>query len=255
MGESTLKTVVIDDEKDAIESIKLIINENFPNIKIEGSAQSVKAAIALIQETEPDLVFMDIEMPDGTGFDVLEGLPERKFQVIFVTAYNQYAIKAFKYSAVDYILKPIDIDEIVKAILKVCNANQTQKSEERLHVLLDTIKNQKPDKLALSTSESIEFVKIVDIVQILAEGSYSTLKFVNHSELVVSKNLGEFESLLEEHPFYRPHQSHLINLMHVKKINRLGNEIVMEDGSIAFLSRRKKNQFMELMSSMVQQKK
>ncbi|HAN00921.1 MAG TPA: DNA-binding response regulator [Marinilabiliales bacterium] len=249
------KAVVVDDEKDAIESIKLIVNENFSNISIEGSAQSVREAKAIIEEIEPDLVFMDVEMPDGTGFDVLESLPDRKFQVIFVTAYNQYAIKAFKYSAIDYILKPIDIDEIIKAVSKAFHNGVSNKSDERLNVLLENVKSQKPEKIALSTSESIDFVKISDIVQILAEGSYSTLKFLDQTEMVVSKNLGEFESLLEDHPFYRPHQSHLINLLHVKKINRLGNEIVMEDGSVAFLSRRKKNQFMELMSSMVQQKR
>ena len=129
------------------------------------------------------------------------------------------------------------------------------KVEEKINVLLENINGKKPEKIALSTSESIEFVKIMDIIQIEAEGSYSTLKFKDQTELVVSRNLGEFESLLEDHPFYRPHQSHLINLLHVKKITRLGNEIIMDDGSVAFLSRRKKNQFMELMSTMVQKKK
>jgi len=193
-------------------------------------------------------------MPGGSGFEVLEGLPERNFQVIFVTAYNQYAIKAFKYSAVDYILKPIDIDELVNAVCKI-KSSKNHNVEDKINLLLENVKGSKPDKIALSTSESIEFVRIADIVQIHAEGSYSTLKLTDQSELLVSKNLGEFESLLEDHPFYRTHQSHLINLLHVRKITRLGNEIVMEDGSVAFLSRRKKNQFLELMTTMVQQKK
>ena len=251
-----LKAVIVDDELDAIESVKLILEENFSNIEIVGTAQSVVEASRVIAITKPNIVFLDIEMPDGTGFDVLEVIPERDFNVIFITAYNQYAIKAFKYSAIDYILKPIDIEEFINAVSKLeANNIAIPKVEEKINVLLENINGKKPEKIALSTSESIEFVKIMDIIQIEAEGSYSTLKFKDQTELVVSRNLGEFESLLEDHPFYRPHQSHLINLLHVKKITRLGNEIVMDDGSVAFLSRRKKNQFMELMSTMVQKKK
>ncbi len=251
-----LKAVIVDDELDAIESVRLLLNENFSNISIEGTAQSVDAARSIISVVKPDIVFLDIEMPDGNGFDVLESIQDRDFNVIFITAYNQYAIKAFKYSAIDYILKPIDIDDFVNAVNKIESGNgQKIKGEDKINVLLENINGNKPEKLALSTSESIEFVKIADIIQIEAEGSYSTLKFIDKSELVVSKNLGEFESLLEDHPFYRPHQSHLINLLHVKKITRMGNEIIMDDGSVAFLSRRKKNQFLELMSAMVQHKK
>lgn len=248
------KAVIVDDELDAIESIKLILSENFDSIEVVGTAQSVEDARRTILTTDPDIVFLDIEMPGGSGFEVLEGIPQRNFSVIFVTAYNQYAIKAFKYSAVDYILKPIDIDEFVNAVSKVKHQNNN-KVNDKINLLLENIKSSKPDKIALSTSESIEFVRIAEIVQIQAEGSYSTLKLLDQTELVVSKNLGEFESLLEDHLFYRPHQSHLINLLHVRKVTRLGNEIVMDDGSIAFLSRRKKNQFLELMATMVQQKK
>jgi two-component system LytT family response regulator len=251
-----LKAVIVDDELDAIESVKLILQENFPDISIAGTAQSVKQACEVIVDANPDIVFLDIEMPDGNGFDVLEKIQVRNFNVIFITAYNQYAIKAFKYSAIDYVLKPIDIDDFINAIEKIeQNTSDNHIVEDKIDVLLENINGTKPEKIALSTLESIEFVKISEIIKIEAEGSYSTLKFIDQTELVVSKNLGEFESLLEDHPFYRPHQSHLINLLHVKKVTRLGNEIVMDDGSVAFLSRRKKNQFMELMSSMVQHKK
>ncbi|MDA3891440.1 MAG: LytTR family DNA-binding domain-containing protein [Salinivirgaceae bacterium] len=251
-----IKAVIVDDELDAIESVKLLLNENFSNITIVGTAQSVADAECVINSSNPDIVFLDIEMPDGNGFDVLERIPNRNFSVIFITAYNQYAIKAFKYSAIDYILKPIDITDFLNAVGKYSeNVLHSPQVEDKIDVLLENINGKKPEKIALSTSESIEFVKITDIIQIEAEGSYSTLKFIDQTELVVSKNLGEFESLLEDHPFYRPHQSHLINLQHVKKVTRMGNEIVMDDGSIAFLSRRKKNQFMELMSTLVQHKK
>ncbi len=250
------KVVIIDDEQDAIESIRLFLNENFPDLTVSGSAQSVDEAVHILTLAQPGLVFLDIEMPGGSGFDVLERMPNRDFNVIFVTAYNQYAIKAFKYSASDYLLKPFDFTEMTCAIKKVLNGKpQGGVVEEKINLLLQNIKNNKPEKIALATSESIEFIKISNIIHIQAEGSYSTLKLLDQSELVVSKNLGEFESLLEDYPFYRAHQSHLINLTYVKKVNRYGNEIIMDDGSVAFLSRRKKNQFMELMSSMMQKKR
>jgi len=250
------RAVIVDDELDAIESVKLLLKENFTDISVVGTAQSVKQAVDVIKTNNPDIIFLDIEMPDGNGFDVLEAIAERNFNVIFITAYNQYAIKAFKYSAIDYILKPIDIDDFINAIEKVSNNGRAKTSfENKINVLLENINGTKPEKIALSTSECIEYVRIKDIVQIQAEGSYSTLKFNNQSELVVSKNLGEFESLLEEHPFYRTHQSHLINLDYVKKITRMGNEVIMDDGSVAFLSRRKKHQFLEIMANLVQQKK
>jgi two-component system, LytTR family, response regulator len=249
------KVVIIDDEPDAVESIRLFLSENFPELSVAGSAGSVNEAVKILTLTNPDIVFLDIEMPGGSGFHVLEKMPNRNFNVIFVTAYNQYAIKAFKYSASDYLLKPFDFSEMTCAINKILNQKpQNEIVEEKINILLQNIKTNKPEKIALATSESIEFVKISNIIHIQAEGSYSTLKMLDQSELVVSKNLGEFESLLEEYPFYRPHQSHLINLNYVKKVNRYGNEIIMDDGSIAYLSRRKKNQFMELMSSMMQQK-
>jgi two-component system, LytTR family, response regulator len=249
------KVVIIDDEPDAVESIRLFLSESFPNLLVAGTAGSVSEAVKILTLTNPEIVFLDIEMPGGSGFDVLEKLPNRNFNVIFVTAYNQYAIKAFKYSASDYLLKPFDFTEMSCAINKIINHKpQNEQVEEKINILLQNIKTIKPEKIALATSESIEFVKICNIIHIQAEGSYSTLKMLDQSELVVSKNLGEFESLLEEYPFYRPHQSHLINLNYVKKVNRYGNEIIMDDGSVAYLSRRKKNQFMELMSSMMQQK-
>lgn len=249
------KVVIIDDEPDAVESIRLFLSESFPDLLVAGTAGSVSEAVKILTLTNPEIVFLDIEMPGGSGFDVLEKLPNRNFNVIFVTAYNQYAIKAFKYSASDYLLKPFDFTEMSCAINKIINHKpQNEQVEEKINILLQNIKTIKPEKIALATSESIEFVKISNIIHIQAEGSYSTLKMLDQSELVVSKNLGEFESLLEEYPFYRPHQSHLINLNYVKKVNRYGNEIIMDDGSVAYLSRRKKNQFMELMSSMMQQK-
>ncbi len=251
-----LSAVIVDDELDAIEAIKLILKEHFPDINVLGYAQHVTDARNLIISEKPDIVFLDIEMPSGTGFDVLEGIPERNFNVIFVTAYNQYALKAFKYSATDYILKPIDIDDLVRAIKKIeLQLGRPGIAEAKIDNLLQNIQAEKPEKIALSTSESIEFVKIDNIVQIQGEGNYSTLKMLDQTELVVSKNIGEFEDLLSDYMFFRPHQSHLINLKHVKKVNRYGNEIVMEDSSIAFLSRRKKNAFLDLMLSMVQKKK
>jgi two-component system LytT family response regulator len=147
------KAVIVDDELDAIESVKLLLNENFPNIEIAGTAQSVTQALEIIPEVLPDIVFLDIEMPDGKGFDVLEHIQNRNFSVIFITAYNQYAIKAFKFSATDYILKPIDIDDFIKAVEKaVKNVSLTNNVEDKINVLLENINGNKPEKIAISTA-------------------------------------------------------------------------------------------------------
>jgi len=249
-----LKAVIIDDEYDAIESVKLLLQENFTKIHIVGTAQSVKEGKNIINKESPDIVFLDVEMLDGTGFDLLEQIENRNFSVIFITAYNQYAIKAFKYSAIDYILKPIGIDDFITAVNKIENKNSKEEHAGKINVLLDNIKNNKPNKISLSTGDGIEFVDISEILYIYAEGSYSTIRLLDSSELVVSKNIGEFESLLEDHIFYRSHQSYLINLLHVKKITRADNEIIMDDGSVTYLSRRKKKQFMEIMTMLIKQK-
>lgn len=252
---SEIKVVIIDDEPHGVESVRIFLNSNYPSFNILGTANSVKTAVELLSKTEPDLVFLDIELPDGSGFDILEKLSKRDFDVIFVTAYNQYAIKAFKYSAIDYLLKPFDYGDMDAAIRKIVKRGKSNtKHEEQFNALLQNTKLDKPEKIVLATAESIEFVNVKDIIHIQSDGNYSTLHIKGRNDLLVSKNLGEFENMLEDFAFFRTHQSHLVNLNFVQKVSRFDGDVIMEGGSVAILSRRKRNQFLEEMASNIQRK-
>jgi len=252
-----IRVVIIDDEQDAINSIELIINEYCFNAEVVGMASSAAEGRNVILSQKPDLVFLDIEMPRGNGFDLLEMLPERNFEIVFITAYNNFAIKAFKYSAIDYILKPIDIDEFVEAVEKaekrinLVKGNSAPK-EDKYSVLLDNIKTSKPSKIMVSTSEGQIYIDISNILRIEAEGSYSTLFLKDNNKILVSKNLKEFENMLADNSFYRPHNSHLINLEHVKKyVLKDGGYIEMTDETIVPISRRRKEAFIEHMQNFI----
>ncbi len=248
-----LTAVIIDDEVDAVYSIELIINEYCSNVSIVGKANSATEGRDIILEKKPDLIFLDIEMPRGTGFDLLEMLPERNFDIIFITAYNNWAIKAFKYSAVDYILKPIDIDELIEAVNKVeKNSSSKGFSEDKYQALLENIKVNTNKKLSISTSEGIEYVEISKIIRFEGEGSYSKVYIVDQPVLLISKNLKEFQELLSKNNFFRTHNSHLINLEFVKKyVLKDGGHIEMKDDSIVPISRRKKDVFNEVMQRFI----
>ncbi len=252
----TLKVVIIDDESHGIDSIKMFLNEHYPMCEILGTADSVESAVRLLSSATPDLVFMDIQLPDGSGFDILKKITKRNFDVIFVTAYNQYAIKAFKYSAIDYLLKPFDYTDMDEAIKKILNKKPSSidEHEKQYDALIQNTKREKPERIVLATAESIEFVNINEIIHIQSDGNYSTLHIKGREDLMVSKNLGEFETILEDFPFFRTHQSHIVNLNFVRKVSRFEGDIIMDGGSVAILSRRKRNQFLDAMAENVQTK-
>ncbi len=254
-----IKVVIVDDEQDAINSIALIINEYCSNAEVVGTASSAVEGRDVILNQQPDLVFLDIEMPRGNGFDLLEMLPERHFEVIFITAYNNFAIKAFKYSAIDYILKPIDIEEFIESVNKAeqrieVGKKQPDSKVSKYDLLLENIRTNKPTKIMVPTSEGQIYIEIKDISRIEAEGSYSLLFLNNSNKLLVSKNLKEFETMLDENDFFRPHNSHLINLEHVKKyVLKDGGYIEMTDGTVVPISRRRKEFFIEKMQEYIGQ--
>ncbi len=242
-----MKVVIVDDEKDAVSSLELMLNEFCPGTTIIGKAFSVIDAIKEIQNKKPDLVFLDIEMPHGTGFDILESIPDRKFAVIFTTAHNDYAIKAIKASALDYLLKPVDIEELQNAIKKA--EEQIQKS------IFPTLNkeisvSQIPKKIAVQSSNSTEFVNIDEIIRLEAEGSYSNIFLINNKKIIASKNLKEFQNMLPQNMFYRAHNSHLINLLQVKRFLRNEGMVEMNDGSSITLSRRNRDEFIQQMTKL-----
>jgi len=242
-----LRTVVIDDEVDAVDFISSIIGEYCPGLEVAGRAHDVGQGVSIIKEINPDLVFLDVEMPQGTGFDLLSYFPEKEFDVVFITAFNHYAIKAIKFSAVDYILKPINITEFIEAVNKVIQkrTNNSQHGQDNLKILMENLRSSHPSRLAIPTADGMEYLNPRDIIRIEADRSYSWFFLAGDRKILVSKHMKEFQDLLNDRYFFRSHNSHLINLRFVKKfVRRDGGYIEMTDGSQVPVSRNKKDLFL-----------
>jgi two-component system LytT family response regulator len=246
-----LKTVIIDDEPDAVGFITSIIREYCPELEVAGTANNVVEGVNEINSKKPDLLFLDVEMPNGTGFDLLAQFPVKEFDVVFITAFNHYAIKAIKFSAVDYILKPININEFIEAVKRVISKriNKTSRSNDALGILIENLKSAHPSRLAIPTSDGMEYLNPKDIVRIESDRSYSWFFLAGNRKILVSRHLKEFQDLLGERNFFRPHNSHLINLRFVKKfIRRDGGYIEMQDGTNIPVSRGRKDLFLAQMA-------
>jgi len=244
-----LATLIVDDEPDAVNFISSIIREYCPQLEIIGTAASPSEGVKIIHLRQPELVFLDVEMPQGTGFELLAQFPEKSFDVIFITAFNHYAIKAIKFSAVDYILKPININEFIGAVDKVIQKRFSSTTRNTNYAtLLENLRTDMPSKLAIPTSDGMEYLKTKEIVRIEADRSYSWFYLLDKRKILVSKNLKEFQELLNEQQFFRSHNSHLVNLEYVKKfIRREGCIIVMDDGAQVPLSKSRRDIFLARM--------
>jgi two-component system LytT family response regulator len=241
-----LNVVIIDDEPDAVKFIQGIIAEYCPNLSVAGTANSARDGVSVISQTHPDLVFLDVQMPHGSGFDLLTSFPEKSFDVIFITAYNHYAIQAIKFSAVDYILKPVNISEFIEAVSKVEQKRVSQEYRNLNYTnLLENLKAPVPSKLAIPTTDGIEYLNTAEIIRIEADRSYSWFHLTDKKKYLVSRNLKEYQELLQDLNFFRPHNSHLINMIYVKKfIRHEGGYIEMTDGSNVPISRGKRDLFL-----------
>lgn len=247
-----IKTLIVDDETDALNFIESIIVEYCPKLEVIGKAQSAKEGTKMIVEKAPDLVFLDVEMPQGSGFDLLANFPEKKFEVIFITAFNHYAIKAIKFSAVDYILKPININEFIQAVDKVLDKKQNNETKgASFSALLENVRSALPAKLAIPTSEGMEYLNTHDIIRVEADRSYSWFFMKDNRKILVSRNLKEYQELLSDRNFFRTHNSHLVNLEHVKKyIRHEGGAVELEDGTQVPISRGKRDLFLLQMAKL-----
>ena len=245
-----IKAVIIDDVPEARISLKEDISTYCDNIEIIGEAEGVVSGAQIIRETNPDVVFLDIQMNDGSGFDLLEILPDQKPKVIFTTASDEYAIRAFRFSAIDYLLKPIDPDELVAATEKLQNGAIDE--EPSLELLKEKMRSDKPfRKLALHTLDKIHIKDLSDIVRCESSVNYTTFFFNDQSKLLVTKTLKEFDNLLSDHNFFRVHQSHLINGEYVKEfVKGDGGYLVMKDGTTVPVSTRKRNVVMDMIAGM-----
>jgi len=245
-----IKTLIVDDEDDAVNFIRSIIREYCPKLEVIGTANNVKEGVRIIADCQPDLVFLDVEMPHGSGFDLLAQFPEKQFEVIFITAFNQYAIKAIKFSAVDYILKPINISEFIEAVEKVTEKRPGAPAFEKNYgELLENLRSAIPMKLAIPTAEGMEYLNTREIIRIEADRSYCWFYLTEKRKRLVSKNLKEYQDLLSDRNFFRPHNSHLLNLEFVKKyVRQEGGYIEMTDGAQIPVSRVKRELFLQEMA-------
>lgn len=247
------KTIIVDDEKGCRDTLETMLKE-FPQIKVEAIVDSISLAEQAISTFQPQLIFLDIEMAGGTGFELLEKLSPVNFDVIFTTAYDQYAIKAIKYSALDYLLKPIDPTELFDAIERFANKKQNQELiNNKFKTLLNNISTESThQKIAVPDGEGLNFIKISDIVRFQSDGSYTYMHTSgNQKPTLISKPIGDYQEMLNNENFIRVHRSHLINLQHVSKyVKGEGGYAIMSDGSQVDVSRRKKGEFIEALSSL-----
>lgn len=245
-----LKAIIVDDEKHSRETLKNLVEEFCDGIEVLSTASTVEEAVVQISTQNPDVVFLDIELQSGTGFDVLASLSNINFEVVFTTAFEQYAIKAVKFSSLDYLLKPIDLEELQLAVEKAKKIKDQAVYNRQLETLIFNLKQQQSNlnKLCLSTSDGFEFISVDEILYCKAEGSYTTFKLKNNNNFLVSKHLKEYETLLADQQFMRVHNSFLINLKEVKKyIKSDGGYILMNNDDPISISRNKKDAFFEAM--------
>lgn len=242
-----IKAVIIDDEKSGRDVLANILAEHFEIIEVVGQADDVDSGVILIQETEPQLVFLDIKMPGGTGFDLLEKIPEKDFEVVFITAYDNFTMKAFRFSAIGYLLKPIKIKDLRETVERL-EKYLLKDNSKRLKVLVENYGagEGKIKKLVVPNIKGFEVVKIEDIIRCEGERNYTNIVLVEGKKILVSKTLKEYEELLSEHGFSRIHQSSLINLHHVKKyIKGAGGKVEMSDGVTLQVSQQRKAAFVK----------
>ncbi|MCB0806313.1 MAG: response regulator transcription factor [Bacteroidales bacterium] len=244
-----ISIVVIDDEPRARETIINILALSQDEISVAGEADSVETAYRAIVEHNPDLVLLDIHLKDGTGFDLLKKFNPIRFKVVFITAHEEHAVKAFKFSALDYILKPITASDLLQTVSKAITLKTKEETEVKLSAFLSNI--EKIRKIVLKTSESIHIVNVKNIVRCEADVNYTTFFLAESETLLVSKTLKEFADLLEPAGFFRTHQSHLVNLDYILRYDKTeGGHLVMSDGSIVPVSSRKKETLFQLFEKM-----
>jgi two-component system LytT family response regulator len=243
--------LIIDDEKNGRENLAGLIRQYCPQLRIVAEAASVEEAIQKIEEFRPRLIFLDIEMPGGNGFKLLEHFKTFPFEVIFVTAYDNYAIKAIRFSASDYILKPINLNELITAVEKVCQRITRQNENEQLRQLYLNTRHPINPKIGLPTGERIEFVEVNSIIRCQGESNYTHIYFTDRKPVLSAKSLIEFEELLGEYGFIRVHKAHLVNLNHVTSLSKNdGGILILSNGDSVMISRRRKDFVNESLKNM-----
>jgi len=248
-----IKAIIIDDEIHAQNAIESILISQFPEIEVVAKAETVKSAIELIQKDEPELLFLDIDLPDGKGFDILKQLDYKAYKVIFITAHEEYAVQAIKFSAFDYILKPLNPVELINAVKNALQECSEEYYKLKLDTFLNNFNSATPGikKMVLKTSDKIHILDVKDIIRCESENTYTTFYTNTGTKIVVSKPIKKYEEMLCPLGFMRTHQSHLINLNYISYFDKqLGGAIVMTDNSCIPVSTQKRAVLMEYLDSL-----
>jgi two-component system LytT family response regulator len=241
--------VIVEDELGARETLRGLLSQHCPQIKVVGEAHDVKSGVDCINRYHPDIVFLDIEMPDGDGFDLITKLPSIDFNVIFTTAHSDYAIKAFKYSATHYLLKPIITEELLEAVDKASKKLHAKEIAEQMDKLLSSLPDiNKSNKLVLNTISSITVVRFAEIIMCRADRNYTTFYLEDGNEITTSRSLKEYENLLNEKTFFRSSRQYLVNVNHVKSFQRSDSKMIkLTRGLEAPVSNRKREQLLQIL--------
>ncbi|TNE53778.1 MAG: response regulator transcription factor [Bacteroidetes bacterium] len=243
-----IRALIIDDEKYARQNLLDELKAYDDFLEIIGEANSVESGVERIAELDPDLLFLDINLGDGTGFDLLEKIDRQEIKVVFITAYNQYAIKAFRFSALDYLLKPLNQQELSETLNKIKMEFQQQQRRPLLNEILRNIEGFRPKRIAIPAQDGFSLHDTSEIIRCQSDGNYTQLFFENGQKMLSSKTLKYFQDLLQEYRFERVHNSHLVNLQHIKRyLNQDGGVLQMSDGSQVPISQRKKSQVLAVL--------
>lgn len=243
-----LKVIIVDDEKISRDILKDYLVKYCPDVEVIAQCDSVRSGLLAIEKQQPDILFLDVEMPKGNGFDLLDQLSTINFETVFVTAFDNYAIQALNHSAAYYILKPVSIDELIAAVEKIKVQRQKTAAGFHTRVLLENIKAKEPQqhKIVLPLQDGFEVVSLKDVVHCDAHDNFTDFHFVSRPKMMICRTLKFYEELLGESGFMRVHKSHLVNLEHVQKYKKgKGGQLTMSNGSVIDVSPNKKEELMQ----------
>lgn len=244
-----IRTIIIEDEARSASALTSLLNQFCQNVEIVAYAKTVEEGVQMINDQKPNLIFLDIALPDGDGFNILENVDFNSFSVIFTTAYNQYATKAFEFSALHYLLKPVNHIELQKAISRYEEYNYEKELGNKIRVLEQNI-NSKLERLVLPSSDGLEIIDLDEIILFEANHNYTNCKLINNNQFLVSRPISAFETMLSEHFFVRIHSKYIINLKFLKKYKRgTGGFVILQDNTEISVSKSRKNEFIEKLNA------
>lgn len=243
-----IRILLVDDEAPCRNALRIFLNSGCPEAQIIGEAASLAEATELLLQAAPDVLLLDVALEDGTGFDLLDRFPQPDFKVIFTTAHDEFALRAFRYSALDYLLKPVDPEDLVAAVRKAVVPGESSQHQRQLDLLRHNTTTRQFDRITLNTGDGLLFIQTLEITRIEAQGNYSFVFLENGERHLAAQSLAAFEEIMPIPPFFRAHQSHIVNTAYVRKLAKDdGDCLLMTDKSVVPLARRRKEAFLKIM--------